>query len=426
MATSEELTEQFRELRSSLEAFPEVTEPPKPILRILGSTRSERHWNTILAYFLDPNQPHGFENNLLKSFLDKINHVTNLEINYFHRDFERVSVETEVTSSKSNRLDIVIRVPGEWFVCIESKVDAPQERGKPQRYIDDPLLGNEEKSEYPDDGRHYVFLSKEFAPDVTAAGFEDLYWRHIVDTFQDELRRSHGRYPERSVSQLNDFLSTIITVTNMEDEDFVQIQKEKVQLLSQYRNDIDELLGAAESLRERAVEEWPDLFRKEVDDTLWTDEWTTRAEPTEYGCIFKHGWYLDDENLESTIEAEDTWGEHGLRLHYHHLIRRKDSFARGQLTYRLRCATNVPLRDEFNRLYNSDRWQAELEPLLEEREIENKGNKETYTAKTYDVDQAGLPESYFETLAIAFEEHLPISDVVDQILDEAVANVKDD
>jgi len=78
------------------------------------------------------------------------------------------------------------------------------------------------KVEYPDDGYHYLFLSKEFAPDVTTEEFQDIYWRHVVDAFQEELKLSHGRYPERSVSQLNDFLSTIITVTNMEDDDFNQ------------------------------------------------------------------------------------------------------------------------------------------------------------------------------------------------------------
>jgi hypothetical protein len=42
MATRDELTDRFRELRTSLEAPPEVTEPPKPMLRILGSARSEQ------------------------------------------------------------------------------------------------------------------------------------------------------------------------------------------------------------------------------------------------------------------------------------------------------------------------------------------------------------------------------------------------
>jgi hypothetical protein len=425
MTSGEELADRFRELRTSLEALPEVTEPPKPMLRILGSARAEQKWNTLLAYFLDPSQPHGFGADLLKAFLDKANQDTDDEIEYYHRDIERVSVETEVTSPQNNRLDVLIRAPDEWFVCIESKVDAPQEQGKPERYVEDPYIGSEEKSEYPEGGHHYLFLSKEFAPNVTADEFEDIYWRHIVEAFQEELNLSHGQYPERSVSQLNDFISTIITVINMGEENYEETQEEKVQLLSEYRDDIDELFEAAESLRERAVEEWPELFRSQVEDELWTDEWTTRSEPREWGCIFRHRWYLDNANLEPTNIHDETTGNRGFRLHFNHLIRKQESFSRGELTYRLRSPTRVDLRDEFHRLYNSDRWQNELEPLLDERGITNKGNKQDYMLKTYDVDQSGLPESYFETLAVAFEEHIPIAQVVDEILDEAVGNVKD-
>lgn len=425
MATGEELTDRFRELRASLEALPDVSEPPKSTLRILGSARSEQQWNTILAYFLDPSQPHGFGADLLKSFLERVGQVTGEKIDYYHRDIKRVTVSTEITSQQNNRLDILIRAPDEWFICIEMKVDAAEGDRQTQRYVEDSHVGNEEKDEYPENGQYYLFLSKEYAPDSTAEGFEDICWRDVVEAFQNELNLSHGQYPERSVSQLNDFLSTIITVTNMEEDDFEQIQKEKVQLLSEYRDDIDELVEAAESLRERAIEEWPGLFRRQVDDDVWTDEWHTRADFGKYGCLFRDGWYLDNEDLSPTLDHNETRGGRGIRLHFVHLIRKKESFAHGKLTFLLRSPASVDLRDEFHRLYNSDRWQDELKPILDERGITNKGNKRDYTRKTYAVDQSGLPESYFETLAVAFEEHLPVSEVVDEILKEAVENVKD-
>lgn len=424
MATSGKLPDRFRELRSSLRAIPEVSEPPKPMLRILGGERAEQNWNTLLAYFIDPSQPHGFDADLLKAFLDRTAKVTNADVEYYHRDIQQVAVETEVTSPQNNRLDIVIRVPDEWFVCIESKVDAPQESGKPERYAKDTHVGNRAKSEYPEDGHHYLFLSKRAAPDVTADEFEDIYWENIVTAFQEELNQSHGRYPERSVSQLSDFLSTIITVTNMEEDDFQQTQKEKVQLLSEYRTDIDELFEAAESLRERAVENWPELFGSQVDDDLWTNEWMTRQNPREWGCIFRKGWYRDNDSLEPTNVHDETIGDTGFRLHFNHLIRKKKSFADGELTYRLRSPTRVDLRDEFYQLYNSDEWQQQLEPLLDERGITNKGNKQDYMRKTYDVDQSGLPESYFETLTVAFEEHIRVAEVIDEIVEEALMKLQ--
>ncbi len=425
MATSGEIKDRLRELRASLDALPEVSEPPKTTLRILGSARSEQKWNVLLAYFLDPSEPHGFGADLLKAFLDTAGDVTGTEIAYYHRDIEKVVVDTEVTSPQNNRLDILIRSPGEWFVSIEMKVDALEGHQQTHRYVEDTHIGNEAKAEYPKTGKYYLFLSKEYTADSADSSFEDVYWRHIVEAFYGVLNRSHGKYPERSVSQLTDFLSTIATVINMEDDEFEQIQREKVQLLGRYRDDIDDLFEAAESLRLRAIDEWPELFRSQVDDDLWTDEWTLRRNPREYGCIFKRGWYLDDENLEPTNDADETKGPAGLRLHFNHLIRQPESFARGELIYRLRCPNNVELHDEFHRLYNSDRWQAKLKPLLDERGITNEGNKKQYMFKQYDVDQPNLPESYFETLAVAFEEHLPVADVVDDILAEAVANVKE-
>jgi len=425
MAVDGTLKDRLRKLRSSLEALPEVSEPPKPTLRILGSMRAEQKWNTLLAYFLDPSQPHGFGADFLRTFLEKADQETDLELHYYHRDFEVVSVETEVTSPQNNRLDILIRTPEEWFVCIESKVDASEGRRQTKRYVEDDHVGNEEKNDYPDDGQHYLFLSKEYTADSTADEFEDIYWRHIVEAFQERLNHSHGQYPQRSVSQLEDFLSTVITVTNMAENEFEQIQREKVQLLSEYRTDIEALLEAAETLRQRSIEQWPELFLEALDDELWTDEWHYRYEDyREYGCLFRDGWYLDDERLEPTIDHTETKDSTGFRLHFNHLIRNEESFSKGRLTYRLRSPTRVPLRDEFYNQYHSDKWQNKLDPLFEELGITNKGNKANYTRKTYDVDQSGLPESYFETLAFAFEEHLPVAKIIDDVVAEAVEEVK--
>jgi hypothetical protein len=423
MVAENELEDRFRELRRSLDAIPDVTEPPKNTLRILGHSRTERKWNTLLSYFLDPSEPHGFGADLLTEFLDTIEEKTNIDIGYLHREIEQVEVSTEVTSPQDNRLDILIRAPEAWFVCVELKVESSEGRRQTERYIEDTHIGREEKENYPEDGQHYVFLSKASASNSRADGFQDLYWRHVVEAFAEELQLSHGKYPDRSVSQLNDFLSTVIEVTRMEDDDFTETQKEKVQILSEYREDIDELLDAAESLRKRSKEDWPDHFLEKLDGELWTDKWNFRDDYDEYGCMLRDGWYLDNENLEPTTNPQETWGSTGFRLHFSHSIRSTESFTRGELTYRLRSPTSVEMRDEFTRLYNSERWQEELRPLLDERNITNKGNKKDKMVKKYEVDQSRLPESYFETLARAFEEHIPIAEVIDEIVAEARENV---
>lgn len=424
MTEGNKIADQLRELRTSLTALPEVSEPPKSILRILSSSRAEQKWNTLLAYFLDPSQPHGFGADLLKSFLDKVSQTTDRNIVYYHRDIETVRVDTEVTSPQNNVPDIVIRAPDEWFVCIESKVDASEGTRQTEWYVKDTYIGSEKKSDYGEDGdgHYYLFLSKENTPKSQSEGFEDMGWRHVVEAFNKQLRLSQGRYPARSVNQLEDFLYTITEVTNMEEGEFTKTQKEKVRLLAKYKQEIDELVAATNQLRERTIEEWSERFRSQVDEDLWTDEWRTR--PTKWGTLYKDDWYLDG-GLEPTEQVSETKGNEGIRLHFMHFIREEDSFLEGELRYELVCNTAVPVRDEFYRLYNSDRWQEKLEPKLEMYNIENRGNKSGYTRKTYDVDQSDLPESYIDTLTTAFEEHLPVAEVVDEILGEAVANVKD-
>lgn len=426
MATNEQLIDRFRELQISLEAIPEVPEPPKSTFRILGSTRSEQNWNTFLAYFLDPSQPHGFGADLLKEFFNTVQRETDCGIEYYHRDIQNIIVDTELASPQNNRLDILIRAPEKWFLWVETKVESSEGSRQTERYVEDTYVGNEKKCAYPERGKHYLFISKQYAGNSSADEFHDISWQDIAGAFKNRLRRSDGRYPVRSVAQLEDFLSTINTVTSTKENNYTMIQKEKVRLLSEYRDDIDKLLQAAEALRERAEEEWPTLFLNQLNDELWTEEWTMQDDPDEWGCIFRRGWYRDDESLKPTTNSEATWGDTGFRLHFCNTIRKKRSFSRGELTYYLSCPTSVPLRDEFHSVYNSDKYQNELRPLLEERNITNKGNKKEVMTKTYDVDQSGLPESYFATLATAFEEHRPIAEVIDNVLSEAINNLESD
>lgn len=425
MPSDAELADRFREIRSSLDAIPEVKEPPKTTLRILGNARIERKWNTLLAYFLDPFQPHGFDADLLKRFLDTATDTTLMDLDYIHREIEDVEVDMEVSTPEDNRYDVVIRSRGNWFVCVESKVEASEGRQQTHRYLEDPHLGSEEKESYPEDGRHYLFLSKASTRGPSADGFGDLNWREVVEAFENELRSSHGRYPQRSVSQLDDFISTVKQVTRMEEDDFTQTQKEKVKILAEYRDDIDEVVEAADKLRQRSIEEWPEPFFEQLDEELWGDDWYARRFKPEYGVIYRRGWYMTPDEHEVIVDEESIKERGGFRIHYNHMIRNEESFTEGELTFRLNSFRSIDFRDEFHRLYNSDRWQQQLEPLLDERNITNKGNKKLYTIKTYDVDQARLPESYFETLATAFEEHLPVSDIVSEIVEEVRENVVD-
>lgn len=47
-------------------------EPPKTLLRVIEESRTEKAWHLLLAYFIDPSEPHGFGTDALEEFLRSI------------------------------------------------------------------------------------------------------------------------------------------------------------------------------------------------------------------------------------------------------------------------------------------------------------------------------------------------------------------
>lgn len=91
----------------------EATRPN--IFRIAGFPRRETVSSNVLAYFFDPAEDHGLKDMMLKALLRTI-HKEDMDVS-------DVSVSTEVTTDKNNRIDILLDLP-ELSIVIENKVDA--------------------------------------------------------------------------------------------------------------------------------------------------------------------------------------------------------------------------------------------------------------------------------------------------------------
>lgn len=91
----------------------EATRPN--IFRIAGFPRRETVSSNVLAYFFDPAEDHGLKDMMLKALLRTI-HKEDMDIS-------DVSVSTEVTTDKNNRIDILLDLP-ELSIVIENKVDS--------------------------------------------------------------------------------------------------------------------------------------------------------------------------------------------------------------------------------------------------------------------------------------------------------------
>lgn len=91
----------------------EATHPN--IFRIAGFPRRETVSSNVLAYFFDPAENHGLKDMMLKALLRTI-HKEDMDVS-------DVSVSTEVSTGKNNRIDILLDLP-ELSIVIENKVDS--------------------------------------------------------------------------------------------------------------------------------------------------------------------------------------------------------------------------------------------------------------------------------------------------------------
>jgi len=80
------------------------TRRPKDIFSVVGGPREGKYQNS-LEYFLDPEQPHGFEYTLLEVFLQSIG----FDEHNLHKDYVEIRDEVTIADDDSERrIDLVI------------------------------------------------------------------------------------------------------------------------------------------------------------------------------------------------------------------------------------------------------------------------------------------------------------------------------
>ena len=405
---TEELSDTLSEFQRRFAQLPDVEEPPKTIFQVINRSSRETYWNRLLSYLLDPTEPHGFETDLLERFLFVLEENRRLGFVFDRRHFEKIEVESEVTTPEGNVPDILIRSGREWFICIEMKVGATEGENQTERYANDEYVGDIPKKEFPEEGRHYVYLAEKNAADASADEFVDVAWREVVRAIERFRTQSRGRHPSKSNAQLDDFLDTIKSEMNMTENEFEENQMAKMRLYLEYGETIDEAQNAFESVYEREKAAWKERFLDDFRPPSWTNEWN--CDPQKWGQIYKNDWRLD-ENFEPTDDGHD------VTLHFVHFIRDEESFRDGKLKFKLKWVGGGDFRDRFRSRFHSDETMARLRPILTEYDINRiTDSNSSYTQKVYDFDENRLPDSYYETLVVAFEEHREIADIVSDVL----------
>ena len=455
---SDEKLKELEENIDSLERFIEQytklekkTERPKNIFSILRGPR-EGKYQSALAYFLDPAQPHGFKDAILKAFLNLIEEESGDPLETYSSKVknDHIEINTEVNikgeEDEYGRIDLIIgggpssKEHPEWAIFIELKAGASEGEEQTKRYASAESWNfnwfrNNTLSINSLDEYEYVYISKEREKEAKSDVFESISWADLVRVFENKIEKGVFDYPHRSVVQFLDFLRSLKEVENMGDEskkrELELIEKrlklyfgqkeliEKVEEANrQFQQDFDEL---AEHLYKR----WEDKLYEIYDFSR--SGWTTRQANQrfrEYDKLYPEYWSQRDGSLEVFFVHSTT----------------TDSLHEGELRFRLRLP---PQRKAHTKTFEAEKSfndvlrqnlidnREELEEALKDAEdIQlSLGNAGALLFKRYELEEDNLYHSYLRNLEKACEEFCEneeLIEIVNECFEEAYQEAFDE
>jgi hypothetical protein len=164
----------------------------------VGVVRHEIRHAHFLAYYLDPNRPHGFGDACLRAFLTvaveaqgkkSLGGIGALDVHLM--DLQNATVRREWRD-----IDLLIEVPSSKFaVTVELKIDAAEGKGQLAKYA------QAVKAEHPEWSLYFVFLTKsgEDASDEQADTWVALGLDTVASALQIVVDRVDGRSISRSM-----------------------------------------------------------------------------------------------------------------------------------------------------------------------------------------------------------------------------------
>ncbi len=450
---SDERLKELEENIDSLEHFIEEytrlekkTERPKNIFSILRGSR-EGKYQSALAYFLDPAQPHGFKDAILKAFLQLIEEKSGdpLETYSSRVKNDHIEINTEVNikgeEDEYGRIDLIIaggpssREHPEWAIFIELKAGASEGEEQTERYASAESwnfnwFGNNTLSINNLEECEYVYIRKEREKEAKSDLFESISWADLVRVFENKIEKGVFDYPHRSVVQFLDFLRSLKEVENMGDEskekELELIEKrlklyfgqkeliEKVEEANrQFQQDFDEL-------SQHIHETWEDRLDQIYDFS--GSDWLTIPSRPKYENILPQHWFR--EPLE---ESDNT-----MKIFFRHYPT-TDQLREKELSFRLRLPTGRILHINS---FNSEKCFNDLlcEKLVANKEAVKRslknvegtefslGSAGALIEKRYELDEKNLYNSYLKNLERACEEFCEneeLIEVVNECFEEA-------
>jgi len=192
--TSNSDIKEFEQLLERFQQLPKTEPNPETILEISDFPHSEIAISNILAFFLDPNEQHGFNGLVLESLLES---AGGAELSA--GDFRSVKVSREDRTDSNKSIDLVI-VSDSFVVGIENKIYAS---------VYNPFAEYNKRLERIADGRHITRILLTLRPESDHVGFKSVTYDNFFSVLQQHLGRAISHANTRWLVFLIDFMNTI-------------------------------------------------------------------------------------------------------------------------------------------------------------------------------------------------------------------------
>lgn len=385
-------------LSDRLRALDDSEPSPRTLFDVAGISRSESAWQYTLAYFLDPNEQHGFGSTILETFLTLVEEQPNSSFEFYEYNLEDIQIQVEA-SGDAGRPDIVLWLDEAWFLCIELKVDAPETESQTKRYTAASRFGDLRTNSIPSSGHHFVYLASRNASEPSADEFLHLTWQEVVSEFSSVFNSNIMTNPASSVAQFHDFVRHIKQELHMVSNQ--NSNPEKVELAFEHSKTINELSAAAAEFIEEYQSSWDTRFEQNPPDG-WTDEWTTIRFGNNWGRLVKTEWMLPENQ---SGEPKKTSG-FSIAIS---IDMKRDDFERGETEAVLRVYGDNKYTDQYLDRFYSEEFQNRIRPTLQDTRLritKPKSEKPIKSVHSFSFDngaghQAALKEIFTEYNEIA-------------------------
>lgn len=472
-----QLEEELQRLDRNWNQITTIPKSPRSLLHILNYSlgsqgQGEVFMTRILRYLLDSSEPHGMGDEFLRAFLKGLRAQQREETTSGVRAFEEDTYDlsevevsrqvqkgqatdrSDITVESAGLVDIVVELPGAWFLLIELKFSATENnlRGEgpsqTETYYQASHVGDQPKGAY-ESGGYYLYMHRRGKQPANDEHFSNWTWEAFdEDVLTHFIAENAARYPNRTVVQLREIHDDIQELTGMTEHQ--QNEQAKIELYLDHYDAIKDVTEAFDERWDRFAEEWAGRFSEVLSEAGYgevvnvgdqlagieferesgPETWIFRARNSDWAHLMKNGWWRGTEDL-GTIHNRPP-NRNDARIGFYHRLEANRDLAVGentlQITFRNMGANDDEFIEAFNRNFR-DRETEIVKHLPDAAELASvTDTRRNLIMSTYTIrpdDHEDFFTAYLAALREAFEDLVIENEALVGLIDDAFEEALD-